>query len=99
MASRDVWRRAVDVLFLPKEKRAIHAGNRNRDKFNCQEHAAHDGFWGGRREDEIHAEELRCLSRRSFPWRKEHGQNQNNDHSVEHRDVELLLCLAVGVGV
>jgi|SRR6478672_8059695 hypothetical protein len=90
--TEDQCRTTIDRSFFSEQKRSVQTGNRNRDEFNRQEHTAHDGFWGGRKEDEIHAEKLGCLSRWSFPGRKEHGQNQDHDHSVEHREIELVWC-------
>jgi len=77
------------ALFLPEEKRSVHPCSRNRDEFNRQEHAAHDGFRSRRREDEIHAEKLRRLRRWCLPWREYQGKDQKNDHSIEYGDIEL----------
>ena len=94
LAGRDAFRPSDFVTralrFLSEEKRAIHAGNCDRDEFNRQEHAAHDGFRGWRRKDEIHAEKFRQLRRWGLPWREQDGQNQRDDHPVEHREIELI---------
>lgn len=79
----------AESLF-PEQKRAIHAGDCDRDEFNRQEHAAHDSVRSWRREDEIHAEKFRSLRRWCFPWREQHGQDQHDDHSVEYREIELI---------
>ena len=82
----------VDQSLFSEQKRTIHAGNGNRDEFDCQEHAAHDGFRSRRREDEIHAEKFRRLRRWCFPGRKQDGQDEYDNHPVEHREVELIRC-------
>lgn len=38
----------------------------------------------------MHAEKLRRLCRWCLPWRKQYGDDQNDDHPVEHREVELI---------
>lgn len=85
-------RMTVDESLFSEQKRCVQAGDCDRDKLNRQEHAAHDSFRGRRREDEIHAEKFRCLRRRSFPWRKQQSQDQHHDHSIEHREIELIRC-------
>jgi hypothetical protein len=38
----------------------------------------------------MHAEKFRRLGRWCLPWRKQDGHDQNDDHPVEHREVELI---------
>jgi hypothetical protein len=75
-----------------EQKRAIHAGNRDRNEFNGQEHAAHDSVRSWRREDEIHAEKLWGLRRWCLPWRKQDSQDEHGDHPIEYREIELIRC-------
>ena len=82
----------IDQSLFSEQKRAIHAGNRDRDEFNGQEHSAYDGLRRGGREDEIQTEKLRGLRRRCLPGREQHGQDQHDDHSVEYREIELIWC-------
>ena len=78
-----------------EQKRAIHAGNRDRNELNGQEHAAHNSVRSWWREDEIHAEKLRGLRRRCLPWREQDSQNERDDHPVEYREIELIWCRGV----
>lgn len=80
----------IDQSLLPKEKRAIHPRNRDRDELDRQEHATHDGFGCGRRQDEMHPQKLWFLSRRSLPRRKQEGQDQKHDHPIKDGDIQLL---------
>lgn len=82
--------------FSSEEERAVQTGDGDRDQFNRQEHAAHDGVRGRRSEDEMDAEKLGLLSRRGFPGRKQYREYQSGYHAVEQSDVELLCCRDVG---
>jgi len=77
------------ALFLPEEKRSVHPCNRDRDEFDRQKHATHDGFGCGRRQDEMHPQKLWFLRRRSLPRREYQGKDQKHDHSIEYGDIEL----------
>ncbi len=80
---------------FPEQKRAIHAGNRDRNELNGQKHAAHNSVRSWWREDEIHAEKLRGLRRRCLPWREQGSQNEHDDHPVEYREIELIWCRGI----
>lgn len=77
-------------LFRPKEKRPVQTGNGNRDKFNREQHAADNGIGIGRSEDEVQAQEFRCLAGRRFPGREQEGENERRDHAIEDVQVEFL---------
>lgn len=81
---------ASGLLSVSEKEGPIQAGDRDRDQFDGEQHAAHDGLGFGRREDEVHAEKFRCTSRRSFPGRKHDGEDQYGNHPIQHIEVELL---------
>lgn len=80
------------LRFLSEEKRTIHAGDRNGDKFNRQKHTTHNGIGSRGRENEPHSEKLRRLRRRRFPGRKQYGQYEHDNHPVQYGKIELLRC-------
>lgn len=82
----------IDRSLLSEEKRPVQTCDRERDQFDGEEHAAHDGIGCGGRENKVHSEEFRCLVRRGFPGRKHDGEDQYGNRPIQHIEVELLWC-------
>lgn len=42
------------------------------------------------------SEKLRRLTGRSFPWRHDDGENQEQNHPVQNREVQLFVAALIG---